>query len=76
LLFDHLAGQVLAQQAEPVRDFLRCTSLLPYLSAELCNAYLDITNAAALLDELERRHLFISRLDEARSGLPARAPDA
>lgn len=65
-LFDYLAGQVLERQSESIQDFLRRTSLLPYLSAELCNAYLEITNAAGLLDELEREHLFIFRLDEAQ----------
>ncbi len=64
-LFDYLAGQVLERQPESIQNFLRRTSLLPYLSAELCNAYLDINHAAALLDELERRHMFIARLDEA-----------
>lgn len=64
-LFDYLAGQVLARQPQPVQDFLRRTALLPWLSAELCNAYLGIATAAALLDELERQHLFISRVNEA-----------
>lgn len=64
-LFDYLAGQVLERQPQARQDFLRRTSLLPYLSAELCNAYLGISAAAALLDELERQHLFISRCNKA-----------
>lgn len=64
-LFDYLAGQVLEHQPPILQDFLRRTSLLPYLSAELCNAYLDISTAAAVLDELERQHLFISRINKA-----------
>ncbi len=63
-LFDYLAGQVLDQQPGDVQDFLRRTSLLPYLSAELCNAFLGSANASAVLDALERNHLFISRLAE------------
>ncbi|MBN1135866.1 MAG: tetratricopeptide repeat protein [Anaerolineae bacterium] len=61
-LFDYLAGQVLDCQPAAVRDFLRRTSLLPYLSAELCNALLETTDASAVLDELERNHLFVSPL--------------
>lgn len=61
-LFDYLAGQVLDCQPAAVGDFLRRTSLLPYLSAELCNAMLGTTGASAVLDELERNHLFVSPL--------------
>lgn len=61
-LFDYLAGQVLDCQPAAVGDFLRRTSLLPYLSAELCNALLGTTGASAVLDELERNHLFVSPL--------------
>ncbi len=64
-LFDYLAGQVLDRQPAAVQAFLRRTALLPYLSAELCNTFLDTNDAAVLLDMLERQHLFISRLDEA-----------
>lgn len=64
-LFDYLAGQVLEHQPPAMQDLLRRTSLLPYLNAGLCNAYLGIANAAALLDELERQHLFIARINEA-----------
>ncbi len=63
-LFDYLAGQVLSDQPADVRQFLRRTALLPYLSAELCNAFLGSADAAARLDALERQHLFIARLDE------------
>ncbi len=61
-LFDYLAGQVLECQSEAIQDFLRRTALLPYLNAELCNTFLNITNASAILDKLEREHLFISPL--------------
>ena len=61
-LFDYLAGQVMDRQPVTLQEFLRRTSLLPYLGAELCNAFLDITDGGALLDGLERSHLFISRL--------------
>ncbi len=60
-LFDYLAGQVMARQPDEIRGFLRRTALLPYLSAGLCNAYLDIDSAASVLDHLERSHLFVQR---------------
>ena len=63
-LFDYLAGQVLARQPEGIQDFLRRTSLLPYLSAGLCNAFLEIAGASAILNELEREHLFVSPLPD------------
>ncbi|HNS51688.1 MAG TPA: BTAD domain-containing putative transcriptional regulator [Anaerolineae bacterium] len=61
-LFDYLAGQVMVRQPKELQEFLQRTSLLPYLSAELCNALLGITGAGALLENLERSHLFVSRL--------------
>lgn len=67
-LFDYLAGQVLDRQPEMVQEFLRRTSLLPYLSAELCNTFLGIAGASAILDDLERDHLFVSPL----TGWPGR----
>jgi LuxR family maltose regulon positive regulatory protein len=63
-LFDYLAGQVLNQQPAEVRQFMGRTALLPYLSVELCNAFLDSTDAGAILNTLERSHLFLVRLTE------------
>jgi LuxR family maltose regulon positive regulatory protein len=61
-LFDYLAGQVLDRQPLAVQTFLRRTALLPYLSTELCNTFLNINDASAILDDLERNHLFLSPL--------------
>ncbi len=63
-LFDYLAGQVLNRQPGEVRRFLIRTALLSYLDAELCNAYLGLGEARAILDTLERDHLFLVRLPE------------
>lgn len=63
-LFDYLAGQVLNRQPVEVRRFLCRTALLPYLSVELCNAFLGSADASAILDTLERSHLFVARLAE------------
>jgi LuxR family maltose regulon positive regulatory protein len=63
-LFDYLAGQVLDHQPAAVQSFLRRTALLPYLSADLCDAFLERTDASAVLDNLERSHLFVSPLGD------------
>jgi ATP/maltotriose-dependent transcriptional regulator MalT/DNA-binding SARP family transcriptional activator len=59
-MFDYLAGQVLNAQPEPVRKFLCRSALLPYLSASLCDAFLDASDSSAILDNLCRAHLFIA----------------
>ncbi len=63
-LFDYLVGQVLSQQPIEVRHFLCHTALLSCLEVDLCNALLGITTASAILDTLERNHLFVTRLTE------------
>jgi len=63
-LFDYLAGQVLGRQPAELQAFLRRTALLPYLNAELCNALLERADASAVLDGLERDHLFIAPLTD------------
>ena len=60
-LLDYLAGQVLSSQPPHLQAFLRRTALLPYLHPALCNAYLDSTQAGAILAYVERSHLFVSR---------------
>jgi LuxR family transcriptional regulator, maltose regulon positive regulatory protein len=63
-MFDYLAGQVLNRQPETLRRFLRRTAILPYLSASLCDAFLNSADAAAILGTLLRDHLFITPLTE------------
>jgi LuxR family maltose regulon positive regulatory protein len=57
-VFDFLADEVLSRQSEAVRTFLLETSILPELTAPLCNAVTGRTDAAAILDDLDRRSLF------------------
>ena len=64
-MFDYLAGQVLNGQPLPVQRFLRRTALLPYLSASLCDAFLNSTDSSAILDTLCREHIFITPFAEA-----------
>ena len=68
-LFDYLASEVLeAMPARLHRFLLRC-SVLPELSAQRCAAVSGEADAAALLEQVEQRGLFVSVLDEQHSVL-------
>jgi len=58
--FDFLADEVLNRQSEATRTFLLETSILSELTVPLCNAVTGRTDAAAMLDDLDRRSLFIT----------------
>ncbi len=62
-LFDYLASEVLQDMPAALQDFLLRCSVLPELSAERCAALTGDAQAARLLDEVERRGLFVSVLD-------------
>lgn len=65
-VFDYLAGEVLERQSEQRQEFLRRTSILERLSGELCDAVLDSTGSALVLEQLERANLFVVPLDSDR----------
>ena len=81
-IMDYLVEEVFARESEPIQNFLLQTSVLERLSAPLCQAVLetgdltlDVThsnlqspfsNLQSLLEQLERRNLFIHALDEQR----------
>ena len=65
-IMDYLMDEVLGQQSPEVRDFLLKTSILGRLSAPLCDAVTGRSDAADVLGEVERNHLFIVPLDESR----------
>jgi LuxR family maltose regulon positive regulatory protein len=62
-LFDYLASEVLEDMPAALQDFLLRCSVLPELSAERCARLSGDAQAARLLDEVERRGLFVSVLD-------------
>ncbi|MEW6033466.1 MAG: LuxR C-terminal-related transcriptional regulator [Chloroflexota bacterium] len=64
-VFDFLADEVLAHQDATVRSFLLETSILPELIPELCQAVTGRANAAAILEDIYRRNLFLVAVDEA-----------
>jgi LuxR family maltose regulon positive regulatory protein len=65
-IVDYLMAEVLNREPEPIRSFLRQTSILDRLSAPLCAALTDRDDAQALLEHLEGANLFIVPLDNRR----------
>jgi LuxR family transcriptional regulator, maltose regulon positive regulatory protein len=65
-VFDYLATEVLDDLTPPLRQFLLRCSVLPELTASRCAAVSGDANAARLLEEIERRGLFVSVRGEER----------
>ena len=66
LIAEYLLEEVLDQQSPELRRFLLETSVLDWLSVEVCDAVTLGDSSRAMLDELEQRSLFVIPLD--RSG--------
>ena len=65
-VLDYLAEEVLERQGQPLRTFLRETSVLERLSGPLCDAVTGREGSQALLEQAERAGLFVIPLDEVR----------
>jgi LuxR family transcriptional regulator, maltose regulon positive regulatory protein len=63
-ILDYLVEEVLHQQPDSIKSFLRHTSILDRLSAPLCDAVTGRNDGQAILESLERDHLFITPLDQ------------
>jgi LuxR family transcriptional regulator, maltose regulon positive regulatory protein len=63
-VLDFLADDVLAATPPEIRSFLLQTSMLDRLSADLCDAVLEISSSASLLDEIASANLFLVAVDE------------
>jgi LuxR family maltose regulon positive regulatory protein len=63
---DYLVEEVLQTQPERIRRFLLDTAILERLSGDLCDAVTGESGSQALLDDLERRNLFVVALDDRR----------
>lgn len=57
---DYLAEEVLARQSAPIRQFLLRTSLLRQLDASVCAALNPWVDCAAVLEQLDADHLFLT----------------
>ena len=65
-IVDYLVEDVLSQQPDEIREFLTRTSVLGRFCAPLCDAVTGSSDAAAIIDALERENLFVVPLDENR----------
>ena len=65
-VIDYLLEEVLRQQEDTVRDFLRQTSVLERLCADLCDTITSRDDSQDLLRRLERANLFLIPLDDRR----------
>ncbi len=63
---DYLVEEVLQRLSEPVRRFLLETSILSRLTGPLCDAVTEGTDSRAVLEMLDRQHLFVVPLDDRR----------
>lgn len=63
---DYLAEDVFGRQSAELQDFLLKTSILDSLNPEICNALSGRTDAATLLDRIEKANLFLVALDSVR----------
>jgi LuxR family maltose regulon positive regulatory protein len=63
---DYLTDVIIDAQDEPTRDFLLESSILDRMTGPLCDAVLETTGSAKLLESLERANLFIVGLDDHR----------
>jgi LuxR family maltose regulon positive regulatory protein len=58
-VLDYLTDEVLEAQTESVQTILLQTSILERLNASLCNALTGRADSQSILEDLERRNLFI-----------------
>lgn len=65
-IVDYLMAEVLDGQPAQMRSFLLRTSVLGRLSGALCDAVLQTSGSAAVLEKIERENLFVVPLDMSR----------
>lgn len=63
---DYLTEEVLARQPEELRRFLLHASVLERLNGPLCAAVTGMADSRTLLDQAERKGLFLTALDPTR----------
>jgi LuxR family maltose regulon positive regulatory protein len=62
-IVDYLTEVVLRQQPQEVQMFLLCTSILEQFSASLCDTVLQAHSSQQILEQLDRKNLFLVSLD-------------
>ncbi|MGE0570482.1 MAG: LuxR C-terminal-related transcriptional regulator [Dehalococcoidia bacterium] len=66
-IVDYLVDEVLERQPQHVRDFLLRTSILEWLTGNLCDAIVGGSGGRTMLDALDRANLFVVALDNRRA---------
>lgn len=64
---DYVTGEVLGQLPAESRRFLLWTSVLPRLTGALCDELTGAAGGTQMLDELERREMFVQAIDQSRT---------
>ena len=67
--YGYLAKEVLSRQPPDIQHFLRTSVVLREMSLRLCREILQIQESRALLTELERRNLFITRFGKGSAAI-------
>ncbi|MCB9077346.1 MAG: hypothetical protein H6631_07125 [Anaerolineaceae bacterium] len=65
-VIDYLAEEVMQQQPDPIRHFLRQTAICDRFCAALCNTLTGQNDSQAMLYRLEQANLFLIPLDDVR----------
>ncbi len=65
-IVDYLMAEVLEGQPPQMRSFLLRSSVLERLSGALCDAMLQTSGSASVLEKIERENLFVVPLDMSR----------
>ena len=65
-IVDYLMAEVLDGQPPQLRSFLLHTSVLHRVGGALCDAVLEATDSASVLERIERENLFLVPLDLSR----------
>jgi LuxR family transcriptional regulator, maltose regulon positive regulatory protein len=62
-VFQYLATEVFAQQPKELQHFLLASSILHQMNPALCDSVLQIADSRELLEWIEKRNLFITRVE-------------
>ena len=65
-IFEYLAEEVFRRQSGKRQIFLMNTAILSQMDAATCNTLPAVTNAQAMLDQLESENLFLTSIDTNR----------
>lgn len=65
-IVDYFAAEVLAQQPEPIKNFLLHTSILDRMYGSLCDAVTGQADGQHMLEQLQRANLFVVSLGNDR----------